>query len=61
MGKSCITNYLLEGHPQGVYCNCVKFHQYWFIHLGGVVFLKENGHTTDSPTGGFLFTQIIFG
>ena len=45
----------LDGHPQGVYCNCVKFHQYWFIHL------QENGHTTDSPTGWFLFTQIHFG
>ena len=26
---------VIHAHPQ-VYCNCVKFHQYWFIHEGVV-------------------------
>ena len=43
---------LLHAHPQVVYCNRVKFHQYWSIRKGGRVALTK--HWTDERTGCFL-------
>ena len=31
----------LQAHPQIVYYNCVKLHQYWFIRLGSRLRLRE--------------------
>ena len=33
---------LLHAHPQVVYCNHVKFHQYWSIRKGGRVALTKH-------------------
>jgi len=39
-----------------VYCNCVKFHQYRFSCLGGVVLTRRMDRQKDRWTQWFLFS-----
>ena len=43
---------LLHVHSQGIYCNCVKFHNYHFIHQEGVALTRIWAHR---PTRWFLY------
>ena len=38
---------LLHVHSQSIYCNCVKFHNYHFIHQEGVALTRNMGSQTD--------------
>ena len=47
--------FFLHAHSQVFYSNCVKFHQYRFIHLREVVLMRN----MDKQTGWFLYTPNI--
>ena len=36
----------LRAHPRAIVYNCIKFHQYWFIHLGGVALTRNMDRET---------------
>ena len=48
----------LHAHHQVIYYYCVKFNQYWFIHLGGVGLTRIMDRQKDGRTGWFLYTFI---